>query len=1016
MRRTPFTIRELDEVLYKLQAGKTPGVDGVPAELYRRLPLNLKRHLAAHLWNIAIGKTDVPPDWANLVHPLYKKGDWANPNNWRPIVCATTEAKLIWMLILERVAPAVHRAVPPTMWGAIPGRSPLEAIFMQDAVVDTDPISLIITSLDVKGAFPNTPHRLLRAVWKRMGLPFQGFLQAYLATRMYAVKTDVGTTPWFHPTSGVQQGGVEAPFLFLLVTLPLAFYIQRTYPDVAPYPLRTTLLASADDMAVVTATAWQPLPTTPDTTRATSVLHDVSNYLEGNQLLVHNVKSATMVHNTPPPTLHTRDPPMNPVSTATYLGVQQAASTNEVNLPPNLIRQLTRTLVITRIVALSTQALAYFLQAVLNAAIGFQALQLTHPKQMLQEAAATVRQAWTIHGHRPTSLHAAVRVASPPCYGDNTDHLVSNSYTAHTAKHLHRLMHNHEPEVREVFTLTLRDARYHRNTCPQYILHQQGLTTEVGTRIWNHQQLLLPHHQHVIQTNHPCRENGPVPVLHTDVGGGPTGSTTTLHLVGTTLHLVRVTPNQMRALQWVGTHHVPFFQHPEWPNKSVLERHMRNAAAQTGHPQPTDGEVREAYGLFWRTQKRPLPRAPPRPYCSLAPTSDQWYRGVGVFLGDSEAWRPQEVGSCGCTRCPLISHLSHVAQDTACSCFAAGCHKLRWGPTVGLPGYQAHHPPPEQVEYEPGTTVPAVLLLAPNGLKTTLRARRAHDNLWMLPPVTARNFCPLPLRQDALTNTPTTCGRCGPQALASPWPLLQLLAGYHHTPTAHATPEQHRWLHTHFEQAFAEDTATVAWGPSTAAEWRFHGRTRDTKRPAITFLVLAKHRSTTPEAPPYPVKHRCSQVQDWQTIEWTTFHPQKAYLLQYVYGYLMQGHERNSDYVRMNPAGDRDHQPGNRRLRYSKASTGHHHAMGHHRTGGARPGLPANDAVPPAMPGRPQHRHLCGCLRHHEPHPCGRGGSFAAADGRGWPTTPTPPHRGHHLRGFLSRATKDAGNHRGRRQ
>ena len=81
MHRTPFTIRELDEVLYKLQPGKTPGVDGLLAELHRRLPVNLKRHLAGRLWDIAIGKTDVPPDRANLVHPLYKKGGWANPGN-----------------------------------------------------------------------------------------------------------------------------------------------------------------------------------------------------------------------------------------------------------------------------------------------------------------------------------------------------------------------------------------------------------------------------------------------------------------------------------------------------------------------------------------------------------------------------------------------------------------------------------------------------------------------------------------------------------------------------------------------------------------------------------------------------------------------------------------------------------------------------------------------------------------------------------------------------------------------
>ena len=104
-------------------------------------------------------------------------------------------------------------------------------------------------------------------------------------------------------------------------------------------------------MAVVTATTRGLLRTTPDTTRAMEVLHDVTNYLEGNQLLVHNVKSATMVHNAPPPPLRPGDPAMNPVSTAT---------TNEVTLPPNPIRQLTRTLVIARIVALSAPALAYF--------------------------------------------------------------------------------------------------------------------------------------------------------------------------------------------------------------------------------------------------------------------------------------------------------------------------------------------------------------------------------------------------------------------------------------------------------------------------------------------------------------------------------------------------------------------------------------------------------------------------------------------------------------------------------
>ena len=57
------------------------------------------------------------------------------------------------------------------------------------------------------------------------------------------------------------------------------------------------------------------------------------------------------------------------------------------------------------------------------------------------------------------------------------------------------------------------------------------------------------------------------------------------------------------------------------------------------------------------------------------------------------------------------------------------------------------------------------------------------------------------------------------------------------------------------ERAAERDTATVAWGRSAKAEWRFHRGTWDTQHPAITLPVLAKHRSATPEAPAYPVKN-----------------------------------------------------------------------------------------------------------------------------------------------------------------
>ena len=98
-----------------------------------------------------------------------------------------------------------------------------------------DPVDLIIASLDVKGAFWNTPWLLLEAVSKRMGLPFYNFPSRYIRTRKYTVRTRAGVIPFLDPGSGVPQGGAEGPFLYLLMTLPLALTIEQDYPAYAPY-------------------------------------------------------------------------------------------------------------------------------------------------------------------------------------------------------------------------------------------------------------------------------------------------------------------------------------------------------------------------------------------------------------------------------------------------------------------------------------------------------------------------------------------------------------------------------------------------------------------------------------------------------------------------------------------------------------------------------------------------------------------------------------------------------------
>ena len=94
LEKRPFTIHEVQKAIHSLRQHRTPGYDGLPAEAYYHLPAHLLRILAHRLWDIVRGHTPLPLVWANLVRHLYKKGDWANPDNWRPIVLAHANCTL----------------------------------------------------------------------------------------------------------------------------------------------------------------------------------------------------------------------------------------------------------------------------------------------------------------------------------------------------------------------------------------------------------------------------------------------------------------------------------------------------------------------------------------------------------------------------------------------------------------------------------------------------------------------------------------------------------------------------------------------------------------------------------------------------------------------------------------------------------------------------------------------------------------------------------------------------------
>ena len=291
---------------------------------------------------------------------------------------------MIRTILLHRIRPHPDPDIPASLWGAILGRSPREAIFLQDTIADMDPLDLIIPSLDVKGVLLNTTWLLLEAVRERMGLPFYNFASDYNCTRKYTVRTGAGLTPFLEPGSGVPQGGAEGPFLYLLRTLPLALTIEQNYPAYAPYALLSRLVGFADDTNLTVAHTPQE-PHTPDdgptvTQQANNLLDVTTSYLSRNNLIVLPTKSVAMIKGSAgAPTLGPRVPPMHVVGATTHLGVIQTTNTEDTTLPSKLQSHLAHlpryASPATKALFLPHQSLAYYLTGVLNASRSLEALQ-----------------------------------------------------------------------------------------------------------------------------------------------------------------------------------------------------------------------------------------------------------------------------------------------------------------------------------------------------------------------------------------------------------------------------------------------------------------------------------------------------------------------------------------------------------------------------------------------------------------------------------------------------------------
>ena len=177
-----------------------------------------------HLFCLILISCTYPSSWKHtLVQPVPKKGDRSNPSNYRPIALTSAVAKVFETLLNSHFIKHLesNNLLSDHQYGFRKARSTGDLLsYLTHAWSSSlwNSGRIIVVTLDISKAFDRVWHKALLAK-----LPAYCFTPSFckpissiLSNRFISIVVDGATSASFPVSSGVPQGSVHSPALFLL--------------------------------------------------------------------------------------------------------------------------------------------------------------------------------------------------------------------------------------------------------------------------------------------------------------------------------------------------------------------------------------------------------------------------------------------------------------------------------------------------------------------------------------------------------------------------------------------------------------------------------------------------------------------------------------------------------------------------------------------------------------------------------------------------------------------------------